>query len=231
MLNILKNTFGYNAFRPGQEEIAKNIINGKDILAVMPTGAGKSICYQVPAIKMEGITIVVSPLISLMIDQVKNLIQCGVRAAYLNSALTQKQYFKALDNARKYTYKIIYVSPERLTTDSFISFAKSVNISMVAVDEEDGRKLHIKLSTERDVADWEYSAIYDYYDTDSFNGKAQVIDADDDYNPVWELVIDYVDDIPTLEEKVAELLAIHKKEIEDVFETIKDKESEYTDGE
>ncbi|MEI3161889.1 MAG: RecQ family ATP-dependent DNA helicase [Lachnospirales bacterium] len=135
MLNILKNTFGYNAFRSGQEEIAENIINGKDILAVMPTGAGKSICYQVPAIKMEGITIVVSPLISLMIYQVKNLIQCGVRAAYLNSALTQKQYFKALDNARKYTYKIIYVSPERLTTDSFISFAKSVNISMVAVDE------------------------------------------------------------------------------------------------
>ena len=104
-------------------------------------------------------------------------------------------------------------------------------VNIFAVDEEDCRKLHIKLSTERDVADWEYSAIYDYYDTDSFNGKAQVIDADDDYNPVWELVIDYVDDIPILEEKVAELLAIHKKEIEDVFETIKDKESEYTDGE
>ena len=130
MLNILKNTFGYNSFRSGQQEIAENIMGGRDILA-----AGKSICYQVPAIKMDGITIVVSPLISLMIDQVKNLIQCGVRAAYLNSALTQKQYFKALDNARKYTYKIIYVSPERLTTDSFISFAKSVNISMVAVDE------------------------------------------------------------------------------------------------
>lgn len=135
MLDILKNTFGYTSFREGQKEIAQNIINGNDVLAVMPTGAGKSICYQVPALKMEGITIVVSPLISLMIDQVKNLIQCGVRAAYLNSALTQKQYFKALDYARKYTYKIIYVSPERLMTDSFIAFAKSVKISMVAVDE------------------------------------------------------------------------------------------------
>lgn len=104
-------------------------------------------------------------------------------------------------------------------------------VNIFAVDEEDGRKLHIKLSTERNVEDWEYSAIYDYYDTDCFGDKAQVIDADDDYNPVWELVINYNEEIAVLEEQVAELLAIHKKEIEDVFETIKDKESEYTDGE
>lgn len=104
-------------------------------------------------------------------------------------------------------------------------------VNIFAVDEEDGRKLHIKLSTERNVEDWEYSAIYDYYDTDCFEDKAQVIDADDDYNPVWELVINYNEEIAVLEEQVAELLAIHKKEIEDVFETIKDKESEYTDGE
>ncbi|MDO5389223.1 MAG: hypothetical protein Q4F63_08310 [Clostridia bacterium] len=104
-------------------------------------------------------------------------------------------------------------------------------VNIFAADEEEGRKLHIKLSTKKDVADWEYSAIYDYYDTDCFNGLGQVIDADDDYNPVWEVVIDYDDDIAVLEEKTAEILAAHKKEIEDVFETIKDKESEYKDGE
>lgn len=135
MFNILKNVFGYNSFREGQQEVVESLMNGRDVLAVMPTGAGKSLCYQVPALKAEGITIVVSPLISLMIDQVQNLIQCGVKAAYLNSALTQKQYFKALDNAKKYMYKIIYVSPERLLTDSFLSFAKSVNISLIAIDE------------------------------------------------------------------------------------------------
>ncbi|MDO4300876.1 MAG: hypothetical protein Q4D26_05735 [Clostridia bacterium] len=104
-------------------------------------------------------------------------------------------------------------------------------VNIFAVDEEEGRKLHIKLSTERNVEDWEYSAIYDYYDTECFAGRAEVIDADDDYNPVWEVVIDYKEDIAVLEDNVAELLAIHRKEIEDVFETIKDKESEYTDGE
>lgn len=104
-------------------------------------------------------------------------------------------------------------------------------VNIFAVDEEQVRKLHIKLSTERNVEDWEYSAIYDYYDPECFLGKAEVIDADDDYNPVWELIIDYNEDISVLEEKVAELLEIHKKEIEDVFETIRDKESEYTDGE
>lgn len=135
MLNILKNVFGYTSFRAGQQEIVENLINGRDVLAVMPTGAGKSLCYQVPALKMKGITIVISPLISLMTDQVQNLIQCGVRAAYLNSSLTQRQYFKALDNALKYTYKIIYVAPERLMTDSFLAFSKSVDISLVAIDE------------------------------------------------------------------------------------------------
>lgn len=104
-------------------------------------------------------------------------------------------------------------------------------VNIFAVDEEEGRKLHIKLSTERDVEDWEYSAIYDYYDTECFNGIAEVIDADDDFNPVWEVVIDYIDETAVLEERVAEILKVHKNEIEDVFETIKDKEAEYTDGE
>lgn len=104
-------------------------------------------------------------------------------------------------------------------------------VNIFAADEEEGRKLHIKLSTERDVEDWEYSAIYDYYDTECFNGIAEVIDADDDFNPVWEVVIDYIDETAVLEERVAEILKVHKNEIEDVFETIKDKEAEYTDGE
>lgn len=135
MLNILKNVFGYTSFREGQYEIAESILKGRDVLAVMPTGAGKSVCYQVPALKMEGITIVVSPLISLMTDQVRNLMQCGVKAAYFNSALPHRHYVRALEYARHYTYKIIYVAPERLMTDSFLSFARSVNISFVAVDE------------------------------------------------------------------------------------------------
>lgn len=135
MLKTLKSVFGYSSFRAGQKEIAENLINGNDVLSVMPTGAGKSICYQLPALMLEGITIVVSPLISLMMDQVRSLIQCGVRAAYLNSTLTQRQYFKAIENAKNYTYKIIYVAPERLMTDSFLAFARSVKISLVAVDE------------------------------------------------------------------------------------------------
>ena len=104
-------------------------------------------------------------------------------------------------------------------------------VNIFAADEDGGRKLHIKLSTERDVEDWEYSAIYDYYDIDCFNGIAEVIDADDDFNPVWEVVIDYIDETNALEERVAEILKVHKNEIEEVFETIKDKEAEYTDGE
>ncbi len=102
-------------------------------------------------------------------------------------------------------------------------------VNIFALDEEDGRKLHIKLSTKRDVLDWEYSAIYDYYDTDCFSGIAEVREADDDYNPVWEVVTDYVDDADALAEKTAEILSAHKREIEDVFEAIRDKESEYSD--
>ena len=100
-----------------------------------PTGAGKSLCYQIPALLMDGITIVVSPLISLMKDQVTALNQAGIHAAYLNSSLTQNQYFKALKLAGNGQYKIIYVAPERLLTESFLDFAKNAEISMLAVDE------------------------------------------------------------------------------------------------
>ncbi len=104
-------------------------------------------------------------------------------------------------------------------------------VNIFALEEEEGMKLHIKLSTAKDVEDWEYSAIYDYYDMSCFGDKAEISEADDDYNPVWEAVIDYSDDIAELEKRVSEILEIHKNEIEDVFDTIKDKESEYSDGE
>ena len=132
---ILKKYYGYDSFRNGQEEIINNILSHRDISAVMPTGAGKSICYQIPALVFDGITLVISPLISLMQDQVRALISVGVRAAYLNSSLTPRQMDMAIANARKGVYKIIYVAPERLTTDSFIDFACNQKISLIAVDE------------------------------------------------------------------------------------------------
>lgn len=131
----LKKYFGYDSFREGQEELIDHILKQKDVLGIMPTGAGKSICYQVPAIMMEGITLVISPLISLMKDQVGTLNQNGIRAAYLNSSLTFPQYKKALQNAKDYVYKIIYVAPERLMNEEFLAFAKQTKISMICVDE------------------------------------------------------------------------------------------------
>lgn len=132
---LLKGIFGYDRFRPAQEDIIDNILSGRDVLAVMPTGAGKSLCFQIPALLMEGITLVISPLISLMTDQVASLKEAGVNAAYLNSSLTAAQQYKATENIRKGLYKIIYVAPERLETEQFISAASEINISMVAVDE------------------------------------------------------------------------------------------------
>lgn len=133
--DTLKEYFGYDSFKKGQEEIINTIMGGRDVLAVMPTGSGKSICYQVPALMLPGITIVISPLISLMQDQVKALNAAGIHAAFINSSLSDSQIRKALELAGKGTYKIMYVAPERLETDMFIRFATNVNISMVAVDE------------------------------------------------------------------------------------------------
>ena len=131
----LKAVFGYDSFRPGQEVVINAILEGRDILAVMPTGAGKSLCYQVPAMMLSGITLVISPLISLMQDQVKALNEAGVDAAFINSSLSEKELNDTFKNAYKGHYKIIYVAPERLMSEGFISFAKSVEISMVTVDE------------------------------------------------------------------------------------------------
>lgn len=133
--DILKTYFGYDRFRRGQEGIIDHILSGKDTLAVMPTGAGKSICYQVPALLLPGITIVISPLISLMLDQVKALNEAGIHAAYINSSLTENQIAKALEFAKEGRYKIIYVAPERLETARFLDFACHTEISMLTVDE------------------------------------------------------------------------------------------------
>lgn len=132
---VLKEVFGYTSFREGQEALVESTLQGRDVLGIMPTGAGKSLCYQIPALLFEGISIVISPLISLMKDQVTALNQLGVHAAYINSSLTEVQYRKAMENAGKGQYKIIYVAPERLMTESFLSLVSSVDISMVAVDE------------------------------------------------------------------------------------------------
>ena len=131
----LKTYFGYDAFRGGQEAVIDALFSGRDALAIMPTGAGKSVCYQIPALLLPGITLVISPLVSLMRDQVTALVQMGVPAAFLNSSLTFRQYLLALDRAKEGRYKIIYAAPERLETESFRSFAQAADISLVAVDE------------------------------------------------------------------------------------------------
>ena len=132
---ILKKYFGYDSFREAQETLIGSILSGKDTVGIMPTGAGKSLCFQIPALMMDGITLVISPLISLMKDQVGSLNQAGIHAAYLNSSLTMNQYYKALEFARQWRYPIIYVAPERLMTEEFLDFALHTRIAMVAVDE------------------------------------------------------------------------------------------------
>jgi len=132
---LLKQYFGYDEFRDGQETLIDSILTYKDTLGIMPTGAGKSICFQLPALMFEGITIVISPLISLMKDQVSALNQVGIHAAFLNSSLTAGQYRLAMQYTKEGRYKIIYVAPERLMTEEFIDFALDANISMISVDE------------------------------------------------------------------------------------------------
>ena len=134
-LETLKTYFGYDTFRKGQEKIVEAILANRDVLAIMPTGAGKSICYQIPALMLPGITLVISPLISLMQDQVKALNDAGIHAAFINSSLTENQISKALYLAASGRYKIIYVAPERLENYEFLEFARNVEISMVTVDE------------------------------------------------------------------------------------------------
>ena len=132
---ILKQTFGYDSFREGQEPLIDALCSGRDALGVMPTDAGKSICYQIPALLLPGITLVISPLISLMKDQVMALKAAGVAGAYINSSLPARAYPEVLRRAADKWYKIIYVAPERLDTESFLHFAQNANISALIVDE------------------------------------------------------------------------------------------------
>ena len=131
----LQQYFGYDAFREGQELLIDGILSRRDVLGIMPTGAGKSMCFQLPALLMEGVTLVISPLISLMKDQVAALGQAGVRAAYINSSLTDAQTRKALSNAAAGMYRLVYVAPERLETPLFTGFAQSTPIAQVTIDE------------------------------------------------------------------------------------------------
>ena len=132
---LLKQHFGHSTFRPGQEALMDALLTGRDVLGVMPTGAGKSMCYQLPALLLRGITLVVSPLISLMKDQVAALAQVGIPAAYINSSLTTGQYHEVFRRARMGAYKIIYMAPERLGTDALHGLAQEQEISLLAVDE------------------------------------------------------------------------------------------------
>ena len=134
-LDILKQYYGYSSFREGQEEIIREILNGNDVLTIMPTGGGKSICYQVPAILLDGITIVISPLISLMKDQVDNINNLGIKSAYINSSLSNIEINNILDEAARNEIKILYVAPERLESQAFLELIASINVSMVAIDE------------------------------------------------------------------------------------------------
>lgn len=132
---ILREYYGYNSFREGQRPLIERLMQGGDVLGIMPTGAGKSVCYQVPAMLLPGITVVVSPLISLMQDQVAALRQNGMPAVCLHSNLDSEDYFAALDSIRRGEVKLLYAAPERLLSESFFALTQQVQVSLVAVDE------------------------------------------------------------------------------------------------
>lgn len=132
---VLRHYFGYTAFRGGQERLIDSSLGGCDVLGIMPTGGGKSLCYQIPALMLSGISIVISPLISLMKDQVMALKNAKIAAAYINSSLTYEQLLRVYENLRRGAYKILYVAPERLEAEGFAALARQLPISMIAVDE------------------------------------------------------------------------------------------------
>lgn len=134
-IQILQEYFGYSSFKQGQKAIIDRILKGQDVLGIMPTGAGKSLCYQVPALCLDGTALVISPLISLMKDQVDTLNELGIKAAYINSSLNLAEYREVMSKARKQEYKLLYIAPERLDTDSFKELAAGLKISIIAIDE------------------------------------------------------------------------------------------------
>ena len=135
MLETLERVYGYKSFRKGQENIISNILSGEDILAIMPTGGGKSICYQIPALIFDGITIIISPLISLMKDQVDTLKEMGVASTYINSSLSSNEINTIMEEVKENKYKIIYVAPERLESYDFIMAITEIKVSQIAIDE------------------------------------------------------------------------------------------------
>ncbi|MGL4945301.1 MAG: DEAD/DEAH box helicase, partial [Fusobacteriaceae bacterium] len=132
---VLKEIYGYDDFRGGQTEIIQSVLERKNCLGIVATGGGKSICYQIPAVIFRGITLVVSPLISLMKDQVDSLKILGIGSAYLNSSLSREEFSQVIKDLRVGRIKILYVSPERLTNQNFIELMKKIEISLLAVDE------------------------------------------------------------------------------------------------
>ena len=132
---ILKQRWGYDSFRPLQKEIIESVCSGTDTLAILPTGGGKSLTYQVPAMVLDGVVIVVSPLIALMTDQVESLKKRGIRAVVIHAALSHNKIFDILEQAQYGAYKLIYVSPERLQSSFFLTRLQFINISLIAVDE------------------------------------------------------------------------------------------------
>ena len=154
-LLVLRRYFGHTAFRPGQEQLIDAVLSGQDVMGIMPTGGGKSLCYQVPALLLPGVTLVISPLISLMKDQVSALKNAGIPAAFINSSLSLRQLGLVYERARQGAYKVIYVAPERLEAGGFSAFAKEAAVSLVAVDEahcisqwgQDFRPSYLKIAT------------------------------------------------------------------------------------
>ena len=135
LIEKLKKYFGYDSFRQGQRELIENILEGRNVLGVLPTGGGKSICYQLPALMTDGVSLVISPLISLMKDQVDSLRENGINAGFINSSLDSEEYRKILSDVKTGQIKILYISPERLENEFFRNFIKDIDISFVAVDE------------------------------------------------------------------------------------------------
>lgn len=135
IFDILKKYFGYESFRKGQQELIDGILEGRDCLGIMPTGSGKSLCFQIPAMMMNGTTIAISPLISLMRDQINALNQCGIPAVCINSTISERETVEIYQKAREGAYKIIYVAPERLLNRRFLNLCEELTIPLVAVDE------------------------------------------------------------------------------------------------
>src|SRR5947209_2557185 len=134
-LSALRSYFGYDSFRPYQEEIIDHLMQGQDVLAVLPTGAGKSLCFQLPAVLLPGITIVISPLIALMKDQVDSLNASGIPATFLNSSLEYNELHERMRGLERGEYKLLYIAPERFPSPGFLDFLQGLNVSLCVVDE------------------------------------------------------------------------------------------------